>query len=200
MIVFNGFKLDDSIKFDEEVNVSWYCSDIKGVFCCNFLGYAPSVKNLRSGAYELYTLSDMWAKNLVIDIPTATIESNGLTIVDDFLNDIKNLLINTNQYHAFIIRYDEIRSYLYFRFKTNWDVNLVNLFKLSDTYDTTNNSNRICSDIIERMIINVPERFQSMILNGIVELPFVVGDYFYVIYTINYLNKTKKYKISINLI
>lgn len=200
MIVFKGFKLDDSIKFDEEVNVSWYCSDIKNVFCCNFLGYTPSVKNLKSGVYELYTLTDMWAENLVIDIPTATIASNGLTIVDDFLNDVTKLLINTNEYDAFLMRYDEIRSYLYFRFKTNWDVNLSNLFKISDIYDRTRNANMICSNIVERMIISVPERFQSISLLEIIELPFVVGDYFYVIYTINYLNTTKQYKININLV
>lgn len=200
MIIFKGFKLDDSIEFDEEVDISWNCSDIKNVFCCNFLGSTISVKNLRSDLFELYTLTDMWASNLVIDVSNTMISSNGLTVVDDFMEAITQRFKNTNKYNAFLDRYDEIRCYLCFRFKNNWESNLANLFKISDTYDRSRKANMVCSNILERMIISVPKRFGSMNLDEIIELPFIVGDYLYVIYTVNYLDVTKRYKININLV
>lgn len=200
MIIFKGFELDDSIEFDKELDVSWNCADIKNVFCCNFMGNVPSVKNLRSDVFELYTLTDMWASNLVIDISNSTLASNGLTVVDDFLYSIDQRLVNTDKYSAYLSRYDEIRSYLYFRFKNNWDINLSNLFKISDRYDHTRSANMVCSNILEQMIIKVPERLGAINLDEIIELPFVVGDYLYVIYTINYLDTTKRYKININLV
>jgi hypothetical protein len=200
MIIFKGFKLDDTIEFDEEVEVSWNCADVKNVFCCNFMGYKPSVKNSRSDVYELYTLTDMWADNLSIDISKATVSSSGLTVVDDFLNAIVRRLKNTNQYNAFMSRYDEIQSYLYFRFMNNWKSNISNLFKISDQYDRKRGANVICSNILEKMIISVPERLASISLDEIIELPFIVGDYFYVIYTVNYLDVIRRYKININLV
>lgn len=200
MIIFKGFELDASVEFDREVDISWNCADIKNVFCCNFLGNVPSVKNLRSDAFELYTLTDMWASNLVIDVSNVTIAYNGLNIVDDFLYDITQRLKNTDKYKAFLERYDEISAFLHFRFKSNWEINLMNLFKISDTYDRSRKANMVCSNILERMIISVPERFVSMNLDEIIELPFVVGDYLYVIYTVNYLDITKRYKININLV
>jgi hypothetical protein len=200
MIIFKGFKLDDTIEFDKEVDVSWNCADVKNVFCCNFMGYVPSVKNSRSDVYELYTLTDMWADNLTIDISNSTIASNGLTVVEDFMDAITKRLIKTDKYSEFLDRYDEIRCYLCFRFMNNWKSNLSNLFKISDRYDRTRSSNVICSNILERMIISVPERFASINLDEIIELPFIVGDYFYVIYTINYLDVKMRYKINMNLV
>ena len=200
MIIFKGFKLDDTVEFDKEIDISWKCNDVKNVFCCDFMGYKPSVKNLRSDVYELYTLSDMWATNLIIDISNVTIASNGLTVVDDFMDAITQRLINTDKYNAFLDRYDEIRCYLGFRFMNNWRSNISNLLKISDRYDRKLGSNIICSNILERMIINVPERLTSMILDEIIELPFIVGDYFYVVYTISYLDVKRRYKINMNLV
>lgn len=200
MIIFKGFKLDDTIEFDKEVNVSWNCADVKNVFCCNFMGYVPSVKNLRSDVYELYTFTDMWSENLVIDMSSETVVSNGVTIVDDFLDAVTERFKNTDRYDAFMSRYDEIQSYLYFRFMNNWKSNITNLFNISDEYNRTRGANMICSNILERMIINVPERFRALSLEEIIELPFIVGDYFYMIYTINYLDTTRRYKININLV
>jgi hypothetical protein len=200
MIIFKGFKLDDSIGFDDEVDLAWYCSDVKNVFCCNFMGYTPSVKNLRSDVYELYTLTDRWTETMRIDVSVVTIASNGLNIVDDFLALVKKQLINTDEYLKFIGRYDEIRSYLYYRFRTNWDMNLASLFKIFDIYDRTCSANIICSNLLERMFISVPERFESISLDEVIELPFIEGDCFYVIYTIKYLNITKRYRINIYLV
>jgi hypothetical protein len=200
MIIFNGFQLDETIEFDKEIDISWKCADVKNVFCCNFMGYVPSVKNLRSDVYEFYTLTDMWADNLVIDISKVTIASNGLTVVDDFMSAISERLINTEKYNAFLDRYDEIQCYLYFRFKNNWDSNLANLFKISGSYDKSISANVVGSNILERMIISVPERLKSINLNEIIELPFVVGDYFYVIYKVNHMDVTRRYKINMNLV
>lgn len=200
MIIFKGFKLDDSIEFDKEVNIAWNCEDIKNALCCNFLGNIPSVKNLKSNNIELYTLTDMWVNNLVIDVSNATIESNGLNIIDDFLQAITERLINTDKYKGFLDRYDEIKSFLHFRFKNNWDINLANLFKISNSYDRSREANMICSNVLERMLIHVPERFSTISLNEIIELPFIVGDYLYVIYTIDYLDIKRRYKINIILV
>jgi hypothetical protein len=200
MIIFKGFKLDDTIEFDKEVFISWNCADIQNALCCNFLGNIPSVKNLRSNKIELYTLADMWASNLVIDVSKVTIASTGLNIIDDFLNSVSERFINTDKYNGFLARYDEIRSFLYFRFRNNWEINLANFVKISNSYDRSREANMICSNILERMIISVPERFSTISLDEIVELPFVVGDYLYVIYTINYLDITTRYKINIILV
>jgi len=200
MIIFKGFKLDDSIEFDKEVDISWNCADIQNALCCNFLGNTPSVKNLRSNSIELYTLTDMWASNLVIDVSNTIIASNGLNIIDDFLHSVIERLINTDKYKGFLVRYDEIKSFLYFRFKNNWDINLANLFKISNNHDRTREANMICSNVLERMIISVPERFSTISLDEIIELPFIAGDYLYVIYTMNYLDVKKRYKINIILV
>jgi len=200
MIIFKGFNLDDSIIFDKEVDISWNCSDTKKIFCCNFLGNIPSVKNIKNGNIEFYTFTDMWTSDLVIDISNSVINTNGMNIIEDFLLTVKERFFNTKEYNSFLNKYSEIRSYLYFRFRNNWDQNITDLFNICDNSDRTYNANFICANILERMIISVRERFNSINLNKIVELPFIKGDYLYVIYTLSYSDITVRYKININLI
>lgn len=200
MIVFKGFKLDDTIKFDKEVDISWDCYDTKQLFCCNFLGNVPSVKNIKNGNIELYTFTNMWTNNLVIDISNSVINTNGMNIIEDFLLTIKQKVFNTNQNNSFLDKYNELSSYLYFKFKNNWNTNITQLFNMCDNFDRTYNANFICAQILERMIIHVRERFDDINLNQIVELPFIKGDYLYTIYTLSYSDITVRYKININLI
>lgn len=200
MIIFKGCKLDDSVKFDEEINITWKCSNIKNVFCCNLMGNNPSVKNLRNDLFEFYTFVDMWTSDLVIDMSNATVVSNGLNIVEDFMKTTAQHLIDTDQYEPFLYRCDEIKMYLYSRFSNNWNINLANLYKISNNYDRSLKSNTICSKMLEQMIISVPERLNSIDKNIIIELPFIVGDYIYVLYTVQYLGYIKQYKININLV
>ena len=54
--------------------------------------------------------------------------------------------------------------------------------------------------MLEQMIISVPESLNSIDKNIIIELPFIVGDYIYVLYTVQYLGYIKQYKININLV
>ena len=200
MIIFKNFELDSSVEFDEVVDLSWNCINLKNVMCCDFMGNVPSVKNIRNGNIEFYTFTDMWDKNMIIDLSGIKIAANGLTIVDDFLLYVSSQLKNTSSSNVVMSKYPDISAYLNYKFKNNWDSNFSSFLNTISINNNSSETNLICSDLLERMLIYVPDRFRYIKTLGIVNLPLVVGDYFYVIYTINYMNYIRKYMIRIILV
>jgi hypothetical protein len=200
MIIFNGSKLDDSVKYDETLNFYWNLEDLKNVFCSNSLGNSLSVKNIRNSAIELYTLTDMWTDKMTIDLDNAKIESNGLTIADDFLKYASTKFNGTDKYNAFIQKSNEYHVYVNFKMRYNWSSNYNTFLQKNDIYNNKYENNSICALILEKMLINVPDRFCQNYSNEIIELPFRKGDFIYMVYTLECLDVSRKYLIKINII
>lgn len=200
MIIFNGFKMDESIKFDKEVNVYWNCYDLQNVFCFRCLGNKPSVKNIRNSNIELYTLTDRWSDTMKIDLETAIVSDTDMNISNEFLGYVTTVLTGTDKYDILVSRYTEYKDFIDYKLKYNWESNFSNFFTKNDIYNNKYENNALCADIFENMLINVPERFNDINLNEYLRLPFMCGDYLYMIYTIGCLGVTRKYKIVINIV
>ena len=195
MIIFNGCKLDRSIKYDETLNLYWDREDLTNVFCMRSLGNVISVKNIRNSVIELYTLTDMWtSKMTTLDVETAKIESNGLTIAEDFISFIVGG-VDKQKHNEYIV-------YLNFKMKYNWTSNFRTFINHNDINNNTYENNSLCAFILEKMIIDVPERLRkfSSSSTDVVELPFVKGDFLYVVYKLECLGKVRNYLIKINII
>ena len=195
MIIFNGFKLDGSIKYDETLNLYWNREDLANVFCIRSLGNVISVKNIRNSTIELYTLTDMWTdKMTTLDIDTAKIESNGLTIAEDFVSFIVSGMDKQ--------KHNEYLVYLNFKMKYNWTSNFRKFINNNDINNNKYENNSLCALILEKMIIDVPDRLgqYSSSSTDVLELPFRKGDFLYMVYKLECLGKVRNYLIKINII
>lgn len=193
----------NNLNYDDVLIANWDINIISDVFNIDFNDYKPSMKNKLDNKFSFYTLVDEWSNKLEIDYDTITTLNSNKTVFDDFIDFVVLALSSSKIQNKRELKHSEkqdIRDFIQFKLDRDVKKGIRQLLSTHRPYKNNTEENKLCSDIFDKMILNVPDRFKSINRTKLVGLPFRKNDYFYKLISLSYLNLERSYLLKIKLL
>lgn len=193
----------NNLNYDDVLIVNWDINVISDVFNIDFNDYKPSMKNKLDNRFSFFTLVDEWSNKLEIDYDTINTLNSNKTVFDDFIDFVVLSLSSSKIQNKHELKHSEkqdIRDFIQFKLDRDVKKGISQLLSIHRPYKNNAEENKLCSDIFDKMILNVPDRFKSINRTKLVGLPFRKNDYFYKLISLSYLNLERSYLLRIKLL
>lgn len=192
-----------NLNYSDVLIVNWDIDIIREIFNIDFNNYKPSMKNKIDNKFSFYTLVDEWSNKLVIDYDTIVTLNSNKTIYDDFIDFLVLALRSSKQQNTYELKYlekQDIREFIQFKLDKDIKKGISQILSTHRPYKNNMEDNKLCADIFDKMIVNVPDRFKSIDTTKLVGLPFRKNDYFYKLISLSYLNLERSYLLKIKIL